>query len=246
MLSHFARSLGRFATKASQGSTRSMVNNTVVPRATFSSLDAIRDQLSKELSDGHKFSDAEWQDRMDKLSSAMKDEVSGQGLDNDEIDAMIGLEKATFTVVRDRKLHVSEELASLDDGSQGDRWIDDLDTWDNPVQKTVFQAAVPTWDEAKDGREVGGLAREEAEALKYDYDIFTDGVFSPNWGTLENPRMVRSAYGARIVGCTGGGPDPEHEVRWINMTDVDTKYECDLCSQVFQIAPVEYVIPEHH
>ena len=82
-----------------------------------------------------------------------------------------------------------------------------------------------------------GLEKQELEFEAAGKPIFDELLEGP-FGTWDSPVVVESAYGERIVGCTGGSGDAEHEIRWLVLIG-DEAQACDHCGQVFQLKELE-------
>jgi cytochrome c oxidase subunit 5b len=54
------------------------------------------------------------------------------------------------------------------------------------------------------------------------------------FGTLEAPAVIESYFDERLVGCSGGVGDDEHDVVWFRLKK-ESGHECSVCGQVFQL-----------
>lgn len=104
----------------------------------------------------------------------------------------------------------------------------------------------PKWEQSKDIDEVipadidqiTGLERAEMLAEMEGREIFDKAPIGPH-GTKENPALVESIFDYRHIGCVGGGgPEGEHEVRWL-VVKKGEQATCPECHQVFELKPVE-------
>ncbi|KAI5070140.1 hypothetical protein GOP47_0014483 [Adiantum capillus-veneris] len=57
------------------------------------------------------------------------------------------------------------------------------------------------------------------------------------FGTKEHPAIIQSRYDERIVGCSGGVGEDEHDVVWFKLKKGEL-YECTVCTQIFQLEVV--------
>ncbi|KAJ1257931.1 hypothetical protein BS78_10G034400 [Paspalum vaginatum] len=79
-----------------------------------------------------------------------------------------------------------------------------------------------------------GLEREEIEAElqgKKRFDM--DAPVGP-FGTKEAPAVIQSYYNKRIVGCSGGEGEDEHDVVWFWL-EKGKPHECPVCTQYFTL-----------
>jgi len=79
-----------------------------------------------------------------------------------------------------------------------------------------------------------GAEREELEAKREGKKRFDLDPPRGPFGTHDAPAIVESHYDVRIVGCSGGVGEEEHDVTWFHLEKGKT-YECPVCSQVFQL-----------
>ncbi|CAK9209505.1 unnamed protein product [Sphagnum troendelagicum] len=79
-----------------------------------------------------------------------------------------------------------------------------------------------------------GAEREELEAKREGKKRFDLDPPRGSFGTHDAPAIVESHYDVRIVGCSGGVGEEEHDVTWFHLEKGKT-YECSVCSQVFQL-----------
>ncbi|KAL3675455.1 hypothetical protein R1sor_025403 [Riccia sorocarpa] len=82
-----------------------------------------------------------------------------------------------------------------------------------------------------------GMELEELEAQKKGLKRFDLDPPRGPFGTKDEPAIVESAFDERIVGCSGGVGDDEHDVVWFKLKK-DENYECPVCTQVFQLKVV--------
>ncbi|CAA7403147.1 unnamed protein product [Spirodela intermedia] len=79
-----------------------------------------------------------------------------------------------------------------------------------------------------------GHEREEIEAeLEGRKRFDMDAPVGP-FGTKEAPAVVRSYYDKRIVGCSGGEGEDEHDVVWFWL-EKEKPHVCSVCSQYFEL-----------
>lgn len=79
-----------------------------------------------------------------------------------------------------------------------------------------------------------GLEREELEAQLRGENRFDMEPPRGPFGTKEAPAIIPSAFDERIVGCSGGVGEDEHDVVWFKLRKGED-YECPVCTQVFQL-----------
>ncbi|CAM6023119.1 unnamed protein product [Sphagnum balticum] len=79
-----------------------------------------------------------------------------------------------------------------------------------------------------------GAEREELEAKREGKKRFDLDPPRGPFGTHDAPAIVESHYDVRIVGCSGGVGEDEHDVTWFHL-EKGKPYECPVCSQVFQL-----------
>jgi cytochrome c oxidase subunit 5b len=79
-----------------------------------------------------------------------------------------------------------------------------------------------------------GAEREELEAKREGKKRFDLDPPRGPFGTHDAPAIVESHYDVRIVGCSGGVGEEEHDVTWFHLEKGKT-YECPVCTQVFQL-----------
>ncbi|KAJ7537493.1 hypothetical protein O6H91_11G011000 [Diphasiastrum complanatum] len=82
-----------------------------------------------------------------------------------------------------------------------------------------------------------GFEREELEAERKGAKRFDLEPPRGPFGTKEAPAIVQSHFDERIVGCSGGVGEDEHDVVWFKLKKGEP-YECSVCSQVFQLEVV--------
>lgn len=92
----------------------------------------------------------------------------------------------------------------------------------------------------KEYEHVTGLEREEVEGIisgksRFDSEIPLRGPF----GTAEAPFVVLADGDERIVGCTGGVGEHEHDTLWFKLK-TDAPFECPVCSQVFKLQQIPH------
>lgn len=81
---------------------------------------------------------------------------------------------------------------------------------------------------------VTGLEKEEIEAQIAGTTRFDLAPPRGPFGTKEAPAVVESQFDERIVGCSGGQGEDEHDVVWFKLRK-DSGFECPVCTQVFQL-----------
>ncbi|KAG0564080.1 hypothetical protein M758_8G076200 [Ceratodon purpureus] len=79
-----------------------------------------------------------------------------------------------------------------------------------------------------------GAEREELEWQKQGKRRFDLEPPRGPFGTKEAPAIVESHYDVRIVGCSGGVGEDEHDVTWFHL-EKDQTHECPVCTQVFEL-----------
>lgn len=79
-----------------------------------------------------------------------------------------------------------------------------------------------------------GAEREELEWQKQGKRRFDLEPARGPFGTKEAPAVVESQYDVRIVGCSGGIGEDEHDVTWFHLEKGQT-HECPVCTQVFEL-----------
>jgi len=84
---------------------------------------------------------------------------------------------------------------------------------------------------------VTGLEREEIEAQLEGKSRFETAPPRGPFGTAEAPAIVESQFDERIVGCSGGYAEEEHDVLWFKLKK-DSRHECHVCGQVFELKVV--------
>eukprot|EP00245_Coleochaete_scutata_P005628 TRINITY_DN19297_c0_g1_i1.p1 TRINITY_DN19297_c0_g1~~TRINITY_DN19297_c0_g1_i1.p1 ORF type:complete len:169 (+),score=36.41 TRINITY_DN19297_c0_g1_i1:212-718(+) len=82
-----------------------------------------------------------------------------------------------------------------------------------------------------------GLEREELQAQAEGATRFETGPPQGPFGTQSAPAVVESQFDERIVGCSGGFADEEHDVVWFKLKK-EEPYECPVCAQVFALKVV--------
>ncbi|KAK9690344.1 hypothetical protein RND81_09G121400 [Saponaria officinalis] len=82
-----------------------------------------------------------------------------------------------------------------------------------------------------------GHELEELQAELQGKDILEINYPEGPFGTKENPAIVKSYYGRRIVGCPGGEGEDEHDVVWFWL-EKDKPFECPVCTQYFKLEVV--------
>merc|ERR1719197_659427 len=78
-----------------------------------------------------------------------------------------------------------------------------------------------------------GRKREELIAAAKGEVRFDRAPIEREFGTLENPILVKSGHSSRIVGCQGGveGGPKFHEVMWMLLEAGNVPSVCSLCGQ---------------
>jgi hypothetical protein len=91
---------------------------------------------------------------------------------------------------------------------------------------------MPTNEEQSTGRK-----REELLAALEGEVRFDRAPIEREFGTLENPVLVKSGFNSRVVGCQGGveGGPKYHEVMWFQLEKGNLPTVCSLCGQVFKL-----------
>ncbi|XP_004506891.1 cytochrome c oxidase subunit 5b-2, mitochondrial-like [Cicer arietinum] len=95
-----------------------------------------------------------------------------------------------------------------------------------------------------------GHEREEIQAQLEGRDILEIDHPEGPFGTKDEPAVVKSYYGKRIVGCPGGEGEDEHDVVWFWL-EKDKPHECPVCAQYFVLEVVgpggsPYGHDDHH
>eukprot|EP00270_Netrium_digitus_P014907 TRINITY_DN514_c0_g1_i2.p1 TRINITY_DN514_c0_g1~~TRINITY_DN514_c0_g1_i2.p1 ORF type:complete len:175 (+),score=40.87 TRINITY_DN514_c0_g1_i2:192-716(+) len=81
---------------------------------------------------------------------------------------------------------------------------------------------------------VTGLEREEVEAQLQGKSRFELEPPSGPFGTKEAPAVIESYFNERIVGCSGGLGEEEHDIVWFKLKK-DVPHECSVCGQYFTL-----------
>lgn len=82
-----------------------------------------------------------------------------------------------------------------------------------------------------------GLELQELLAEKQGKKLFDLDAPRGPFGTKEHPAIIQSRYDERIVGCSGGVGEDEHDVVWFKLKKGEL-YECTICTQIFQLEVV--------
>ncbi|KAG6555352.1 hypothetical protein Mapa_002578 [Marchantia paleacea] len=82
-----------------------------------------------------------------------------------------------------------------------------------------------------------GMELEELEAQRKGLKRFDLDAPRGPFGTKADPALVESVFDERIVGCSGGVGEDEHDVVWFKLKKGED-YECPACTQVFQLKVV--------
>ncbi|KAL2641751.1 hypothetical protein R1flu_009338 [Riccia fluitans] len=82
-----------------------------------------------------------------------------------------------------------------------------------------------------------GMELEELVAQKQGLKRFDLDPPRGPFGTKDDPAIVESVFDERIVGCSGGVGEDEHDVVWFKLHK-DKSYECPVCTQVLQLKVV--------
>lgn len=82
-----------------------------------------------------------------------------------------------------------------------------------------------------------GLELQELLAEKQGKKLFDLDAPRGPFGTKEHPAIIQSRYDERIVGCSGGVGEDEHDVVWFKLKKGEP-YECTVCTQFFQLEVV--------
>ncbi|KAH7284616.1 hypothetical protein KP509_34G062600 [Ceratopteris richardii] len=101
------------------------------------------------------------------------------------------------------------------------------------MPKVVFSDEVDHEFGIATGLELKELVAEKQGVKLFDYLDPPSGPF----GTKEHPAIIQSRYDERIVGCSGGEGEDEHDVVWFKLRKGEL-YECTVCTQVFQLEVV--------
>eukprot|EP00899_Mesostigma_viride_P007402 jgi/Mesvir1/16663/Mv12273-RA.1 len=81
---------------------------------------------------------------------------------------------------------------------------------------------------------VTGLEKEEIVAQMQGKQRFNMQPVSGPFGTPESPAFIESSFDERIVGCTGGYGEEEHDIVWFRLHK-DHDITCPICSQYFKL-----------
>eukprot|EP00698_Gefionella_okellyi_P001927 TRINITY_DN1178_c0_g1_i4.p1 TRINITY_DN1178_c0_g1~~TRINITY_DN1178_c0_g1_i4.p1 ORF type:complete len:141 (-),score=10.54 TRINITY_DN1178_c0_g1_i4:25-447(-) len=93
---------------------------------------------------------------------------------------------------------------------------------------------------------VTGMEKFEYDANKKGLDPFEMTPLGGRFGTSASPAVITSVNKLRIVGCTGGHADAEHDLLWFNLVDGHPR-SCPECGQVFVLDRVEETaVAGHH
>ncbi|CAM6094850.1 unnamed protein product [Calypogeia fissa] len=82
-----------------------------------------------------------------------------------------------------------------------------------------------------------GMELEELEAQQQGKKRFDLDPPRGPFGTKDHPAIVESVFDERIVGCSGGVGEDEHDVTWFKLKKGED-YECPVCTQVFELKVV--------
>lgn len=82
-----------------------------------------------------------------------------------------------------------------------------------------------------------GVELQELIAEKQGKKLFDLDAPRGPFGTKEHPAIIQSRYDERIVGCSGGVGEDEHDVVWFKLKKGEL-YECTVCTQIFQLEVV--------
>lgn len=82
-----------------------------------------------------------------------------------------------------------------------------------------------------------GVELQELIAEKQGKKLFDLDAPRGPFGTKEHPAIIQSRYDERIVGCSGGVGEDEHDVVWFKLKKGEL-YECTVCTQYFQLEVV--------
>eukprot|EP00271_Cylindrocystis_brebissonii_P015912 TRINITY_DN38990_c0_g1_i1.p1 TRINITY_DN38990_c0_g1~~TRINITY_DN38990_c0_g1_i1.p1 ORF type:complete len:171 (+),score=28.21 TRINITY_DN38990_c0_g1_i1:161-673(+) len=82
-----------------------------------------------------------------------------------------------------------------------------------------------------------GLEREEIEAKLQGTERFETAPPRGPFGTKEAPAVVEAQYDERIVGCSGGIGEEEHDVVWFKLKK-GKSHDCLVCGQAFELKVV--------
>lgn len=82
-----------------------------------------------------------------------------------------------------------------------------------------------------------GLELQELLAEKQGKKFWDLDAPRGPFGTKEHPAIIQSRYDERIVGCSGGVGEDEHDVVWFRLKKGEL-YECTICTQIFQLEVV--------
>jgi cytochrome c oxidase subunit 5b len=79
-----------------------------------------------------------------------------------------------------------------------------------------------------------GAEREELEYQRQGKKRFDLDPPRGPFGTKEAPAIIESNYDERVVGCSGGIGEDEHDVTWFTL-EKGQSFECPVCTQVFEL-----------
>ena len=95
--------------------------------------------------------------------------------------------------------------------------------------------AIPEEEQDSYGRRL----EEVMTAKDYGKERYNLHQLEGEFGSLDNPKMVPSAFPSRIVGCVGSG-DRVHDVVWFDC-EFGPKHMCTSCGQIFQLTRPIYI-----
>ncbi|CAI7793033.1 unnamed protein product [Closterium sp. NIES-53] len=115
-----------------------------------------------------------------------------------------------------------------------------------PFALRAASPAVATKDLSDELEHATGLEREELAAELEGKERFEVEPPRGPFGTEDAPAIVEAQFDERLVGCSGGVGEEEHDVVWFKLSK-DSNHSCSVCSQVFKLKVVgPGGIPGHH
>jgi len=99
---------------------------------------------------------------------------------------------------------------------------------------SAFHLAGPSAGQLDEFGIATGAEREELEWKSQGKRRFDLEPPRGPFGTKEAPAIVESHYDVRIVGCSGGIGEDEHDVTWFHL-EKGQQHECPVCTQVFEL-----------
>lgn len=109
--------------------------------------------------------------------------------------------------------------------------------WISRCQTLLKEAAKLEDGPLQEYEHATGLEREEIAAQLQGTTRFETAPPRGPFGTKEAPAVVESVFDERIVGCSGGYAEEEHDVVWFKLKK-GVPHDCVVCGQVFELKVV--------